>query len=444
MKGRKMAGLKPPFASQRRIVALGIWVLVLTGCSSTDGSSSSDVPVSAPPERAATASLPGGNRPTPAPTDSALRLDGQVIRYTGDVSEAQPGDFVAVDPSTGETITLLEATSNLLADDLVNLAADVLVARVAASADGRWVAFEGTFCPDRQGVGEGRLWVANGIDEPRPLVAPCAESEGLAQEGRWAWSPTGSRLAVVVRSPGDAPALILIDPETAHRTDLGKPAGDVTSLTWSPDGTRIAYAASPTGSADGTRKGSVYTVSVDGGDHTVIAESLGYVPGGEEGAGIAWSPDGTRIAVLADAGPGYPRGTLYVMTADGSGRQPLAEGVLIEHILGSPNIVWSPDGTRIAYATESDEYDHLRIWSTAPDGSTPVLVFDDAAGHANALVGGPVWSPDGARIAFRNSTAWPDMTWLVADADGSGNVHEIDELQPLSWRGGWYFCECYG
>jgi len=50
-----------------------------------------------------------------------------------------------------------------------------------------------------------------------------------------------------------------------------------------------------------------------------------------------------------------------------------------------------------------------------------------------------VWSPDGTRVAFRFDTAY-----LIAHADGTGDVREIDELKYRSWRGGWYFCECYG
>jgi Tol biopolymer transport system component len=168
----------------------------------------------------------------------------------------------------------------------------------------------------------------------------------------------------------------------------------------------------------------------------VVAEALGRVPGGEEGAGLQWSPDSARIAVLAD-------GTLYVMNADGSKRQSLAKNVLIEHILGSPNIAWSPDGTKIAYASASDDRDQFRIWSVAHDGSAQMLIFE-GSGRSDGLTGGPVWSPDGTRIAFRYDTTMDDKTWLIANADGSGDVHEIGDLQPLSWRGGWFFCECYG
>ena len=377
-------------------------------------------------------------RPANPPDESRARtFTGMVIRYTSPVDE-QPGDLVAQDPVTGKVRTVVDSGS---------LPGDVIYS-AAVSGDGRWVAFNvATQCAD----GDAALWVSNGVDEPRQLTDPCAESPDVVDYGRWAWSPTGSQLAVI---EGDR--LVLIDPGTGGRTDLGRTATDDAGLpTWSPDGNQIAYEAVPNGSPNGnSTHDSVYVVSVDGGDHTLIAESLGQIPVGEEGAGIAWSPDGTRIAVLA-AGPGAPpwNATLYVMNADGSERLTLAQDVLTQHVLGSPNIDWSPDGTKIAYATIPDDAYALpagqrdrfpfRIWSVAPDGSDRVLVFD-ALERANGMPGGPVWSPDGARIAFRFERRAPDKTWLVANADGGSDAHEIDQMQPLSWRGGWYFCECYG
>ena len=129
------------------------------------------------------------------------------------------------------------------------------------------------------------------------------------------------------------------------------------------------------------------------------------------------------------------------MNADGSGRQPLAESVHMGDGQGSPNIVWSPDGTRIAYVTDSN--DRFRIWSAALDGSPPVLAFDP--GHRiSGDAGGPTWSPDGTRIAFRFDTHLDQHAYLVANADGTGHAQKIDGLLYRTWRGGWYFCECYG
>jgi dipeptidyl aminopeptidase/acylaminoacyl peptidase len=381
-------------------------------------------------------------KPANPPEEShAGTFTGMVIRYAGDPSHDRPGDLVAEDPRTGEAITLAAASDFR----------DNTIARSAASADGRWVAFESAFCDDSPSVSDWErrsgLWVTNGTDEPRQLTAPCAG--GSEPSDSWAWSPTGSRLVTV---EGDH--LILIDPATGDRTDLGQAAGDVTSLAWSPDGTRIAYATVPLGSPNGNSPdGSVYVVSVDGGEHASIAEAIGQVPGGEEGAGIAWSPDSSRIAVLAEPDPDAdPRGTLYVMNADGSDRRPLAEGVLVAHTLGSPNVVWSPNGTRIAYATFnrgdamfSRNHDKVQVWSASADGSTPVLVFSPTSDPPeDTESGGPIWSPDGKQIAFRYDTHSSERSYLIAGADGAGVVHEIDELRYRSWRGGWYFCECYG
>lgn len=58
--------------------------------------------------------------------------------------------------------------------------------------------------------------------------------------------------------------------------------------------------------------------------------------------------------------------------------------------------------------------------------------------------GSPVWSSDGAQIAFGSATTDGEAVWLVTNADGAGDAREIDELRYLSWRGGGYFCRCYG
>ncbi len=351
---------------------------------------------------------------------------GMVIRYTGgDVYEGG-GNLVAQNTSTGEEITVLECCDSA---DLSQYG----IGWAAPSADGGWVAFqELAQCTDAAAG----LWVTNGTDEPRLLTTRCLEDPAMVDVN--SWSPTGSQLAVV-----EGGRLILINAATGGRTDLGKPAGDVTSLAWSPDGSRIAYGTVPAGTGDEAAnrvQASVYSVDVRSADHALLANVIGEVPGGEEGSGIRWSPDGRRIAVLG----GINDARLYLVKADGSGAELLTEGVLIAHSLSSPNLVWSPDGTRIAYATLIRDRDRLRIWNGSPDGTTPVLVFDPTSSPGKGtLSGAPVWSPDGTQIAFRYDSK-DERVWLVANADGTGDVHKLDELQPLSWRGGWYFCECYG
>jgi Tol biopolymer transport system component len=134
---------------------------------------------------------------------------------------------------------------------------------------------------------------------------------------------------------------------------------------------------------------------------------------------------------------------LLLMNADGSDVRQLSEDFEVEGAYWSPGLSWSPDGTRMAYATFSEG--RGQIWVESPDGSDPSLLFESAPAPFDTLTAGsPVWSPEGTRIAFGSATTDGEAVYLVANADGTGDPSEIDELRYLSWRGGWYFCECYG
>jgi len=70
------------------------------------------------------------------------------------------------------------------------------------------------------------------------------------------------------------------------------------------------------------------------------------------GASPAWSPDGSRIAFVAN-------GDIYTVLSDGSDVRRLTDN---ESNQGNP--VWSPDGSRIAFVSERDG--NLEIYTMAP------------------------------------------------------------------------------
>jgi Tol biopolymer transport system component len=322
------------------------------------------------------------------------------------------GSLAVVDPATGR--------SRELSDDAK---VPGIIGNAVWSPAGEWIAYD---IHDRKDS----LWVVSPQGEPRQL----AEAAGA-----WAWSPTDTQLAMM-RTPGplfpeEAKArvpLILLDASTGEETDLGTTQGKVTTgPVWSPDGTRIVY---------GVQGGSIYSVDVTSGDHTLLVTLEVDL---EEISGLEWSPDGAHIAILANVAQDLRR--LYVMNAEASQPPVFVDDLERSGWWSLPadpitQSAWSPDGTRLTYATFSGPTNReLRIWTAPLDGSAPSLVASHLNDECCIDGGSPVWSPDGLHIAFET-----DEIYLVVNADGTGEPREIDQLTYLSWHGGSYFCGCYG
>ncbi len=128
-----------------------------------------------------------------------------------------------------------------------------------------------------------------------------------------------------------------------------------------------------------------------------------------------WSPDGSRIAFISNS---FTR-TLSVMNADGSGRTEIISGAL------DPS--WGPDGTQIAVMKERENLPAAIVIINLSTLTETVV-----SEHATME---PVWSPDGSKIAFVDvrpetyldpTTAQPIEGYqheiVVTNVDGSGEV----------------------
>jgi Tol biopolymer transport system component len=146
----------------------------------------------------------------------------------------------------------------------------------------------------------------------------------------------------------------LTEDEVPRLTTANAPILD---LAWRPDGGAVAFSAGvlsyfgsssdvPSEDPDVVAPPYIGIVPVSGGSVTTLAENA-HSP--------AWSPQGSQIAYQVGYGE---LSELWVMAADGSGKQRLAASMHGE----SPR--WSPDGTLIYFSAAAGEWFAVR-----PDGS---------------------------------------------------------------------------
>ncbi len=196
---------------------------------------------------------------------------------------------------------------------------------------------------------------------------------------------------------------------------------------WSPDGTRYAFAAKA-GEADNL-------VILDVPHDRVVARlNLGL----DAITNPSWAPDGRRLVFT-----GYDGGwsDLYVVDQDGSNLRRLTDDRYADLLP-----VWSPDGRTIAFSTDRGpgtdfsilRFSNLRIALYWLDGdSIAVLPGMDVGKNVN-----PVWSPDGHTLAFLSDRSGIDNVFLY-DFDARQvyqitnaytGVSGITDLSPaISW-----------
>jgi Tol biopolymer transport system component len=243
------------------------------------------------------------------------------------------------------------------------------------------------------------------------------------------WSPDGTRLlchSEGIANPADAGLYSVRSSDAGDlvRVTATPPDGFDNGYGYSPDGSRILYAQFANG------HGTLFSVKPDGSDPVQLSPPALSIIDLDffDRVGADWSPDSSRVAFAAFDQSSRRTG-LFVVSADGSGlRQVTPPGV------GARSAQWSPNGDLIAF-TSCISSRNCRIpqaWVVHPDGTGLRQVTPPVNG---AIFWTPVWSPDSTKLLLNRQDPNGQTSLWTVNSDGSqlAKLTDTERLTAYAW-----------
>jgi dipeptidyl aminopeptidase/acylaminoacyl peptidase len=230
------------------------------------------------------------------------------------------------------------------------------------SPDGSMVAYTVQEADWKENEFRTQVWIVRTKDKSAYALTAAAKSSSSPE-----WSHDGKRIAFLSeRAVGGKAQIFLIAPQGGEAVQLTHSETSITAFHWSPDGTMIAFTAPDAESKEHKQRKEKY------GDLELVQQDYSMVH-------LWWTAVPERVT-------------------DDVKAERLTEGNIFS--IGSFN--WAPDSKRIAFSAARDpdlsSSATSDIYVIALDQKTATKIVQTKGPDTN-----PVWSPDGAQIAFETA-----------------------------------------
>jgi Tol biopolymer transport system component len=252
-----------------------------------------------------------------------------------------------------------------------------------------------------------QVWI---LDQPGGAFARVSNNAAF-QHRHPSWSPDYTKVVYAAGAGGDwdlwiqdlTQPLSATNPRNITNT-VGVPDD---RPSWSPDGTRIAWEARlPSAIQD------VFVMTIATGATTKLSAAVAGADAGKP----AWSPDSQTIFYSQDTDVGANTDNDIVKEPAGNSNGAGAIGVVTTIGVSDFQPAVSADGQNLCF-TEGAFNNTAKVWRSNIAGGSPMLIANSTTGDYNC-----VWSPDGTKIAYTQGAGASAGALAVKNSDGSSGT----------------------